>query len=316
MADLPDPDLSQGAAVPADARGESARVEALVALAHEHARRTHVSLTELAALKWQQQHDPEAVRLRAELAAVSAELERLRALPELRVGQRVRQTTSFLRRSAARQPSELAVPARVDADGSNSASNSTAGALAHPPLPSPSVVLVVRNRPASLQLVLDWLERHDVDDVEIVDNASSDPTLLARFRALDAPVTRVPVDLGPSAAWASGVLSRRNLEGNVLVIDIDGQGVTLPDVACPSDVVDRMTHELTRRSDLDAVELSPSSDQDLGRFRLIRRDLHSAPTNVGRLESPYCSATTIPDLSDPSKRYAALHDQRALDGDR
>lgn len=313
MVDLPQPDQSQGAVVPASEHGESPRVEAVVALAHEHAQRAHAALAELAAMQWQQLHDPDVARLRAELAAVSAELERLRALPELRVGQRMRHAASVVRRSAAEPSPERSA---VGADERRPASHVDVRALGHPPMLPPSAVLVVRNRPASLQLVLDWLDQHGVDDLEIVDNASSDPVLVAHLGVLGAPVTPVPVDLGPGAAWASGVLARCSVERNVLVIDIDGQGVTLPDAACPSDVIDRMTHELARRPDLDAVELSASSERDLGRFRMIRCGLASVPVDVGRLESPYRSVTTAPDPSDPSERYAVLHDRRDLDADR
>ena len=71
---------------------------------------------------------------------------------------------------------------------------------------------------------------------------------------------------------------------NVLVIDVDGHGVTLPEASCPTDVLDRMTHELVRHPDLDAIELSPSSQDDPGRFRMIRRGLETVPATIGRLE--------------------------------
>lgn len=310
MADLPQP----------DERRDSAQIDALVELAHEHARRAHVAEVELAALRWQQLHEPDAVRLRAELAAVSAELDRLRALPELRVGQRVRHAASGLRRTAAAPPSEPAPErggvARGGVDPAGRAAGGDVGTLDHPSLPAPCVVLVVRNRPSSLRLVVEWLEQHDVQPVEVVDNASSDPVLSTLLESLGAPVTRLPVDLGSSAVWASGALARRLRDGNVLVIDVDGRGVTLPAASCPTDVLDRMTHELARRPDLDAVELSPTSDQDPGRFRVIRGGLETGPAAIGRLDTPYVSVTIAPDADQPSERFADLHDQRTLDADR
>ncbi len=306
MADLTQPDQRQ----------ESQRIEALVTLAHEHALRAHAAEVELGALRWQQRHDPDAVRLRAELAAVSAELDRLRALPELRVGQRLRHAASALRRTPSEPAADRSAVAPVGVDGGNRVARDDLDGLGHPPMPAPCAVIVVRNRPASLQLVVAWLEQHDVDAVEVVDNASSDPTLSVLLGALDAPVTRLPVDLGPGAAWASGALARRTRDTDVLVIDVDGRGVTLPEASCPADVLDRMTHELVRHRGLDAVELSPSSEQDPGRFRMIRRGLDSVPVAVGRLDPPYRSVTTAGDPREPSERFADLHDSWELDADR
>ena len=181
------------------------------------------------------------------LAATEAELQRLRALPELRVGQRVR----HLLRRRARDPAPLPRHPSVAAEPAPDPGEVTCG-LGYAEPPAPAAIVVVRNRRRGVQPLLRWLSDHGVDGVEVVDDATSDPSTLELLGSLGQPVHRCDAHLGSVGPWAIGLVAELSATSPVLVID----GDTLPSVECPDDVLARLDHELERDAAADAVELA------------------------------------------------------------
>lgn len=321
--------------------GVDAQIAALDELARDHAARVVALTRENAELRAHIADAGDLLDLRArlaaaeaELGAVSAELERLRSIPELRIGQRVRQIGRALpgqARSGSSDPPSGApeigpdnAPGHVDAPppGERGASD---GAVADPSEPgrqgmgysdppAPATVVLVRNRRRAIEPLLAWLAGHGVSRVEFVDNGTSDPATAQLLTESRRTVHRLDTDLGDSAPWVLGVMARLLADGDVLVVD----GDTVPSADCPSDVLARLTHELERRPDLDAIDVPPEPTAAAGtgrapRFRLVRAAATRPPATVVALPAPYavrCESWDAAD-DDPDERFARLSDATA-----
>jgi len=273
-------------------------------LAHTQAVAAASATAERDELRWQIDQDVQLTQLRVELATVTAELDRLRSIPELRVGQRLRQVSSSVRRSdGGVDADESSTPDALKAPES-SFEGSTG--LTHSDLPIPPAVVTVRNRAEAAAEVISRLKALGVTDIFVVDNASSDPAVAETLARLDCSVTRFEANLGAHGPWVSGVMARLLEVGNVLAVD----GLVVPALSCPEDVVDRMTEELRRRPDIDAIALSQDSDEarPVGGFGLLRQGLRSRPERVATLDAPYVAIAIRLDPSDPAERFAQLHD--------
>ena len=280
-------------------------------LAHSHAAEAVSASNERDALRWQLAEGAQVAQvaeLRVQLDAVTAELDRLRSIPELRAGQRLRHATQSLRRPAAdpsvatsgdQEPENISV-AQVEPGFAGSTE------LPHVSAPIPTAVVTARNRGKALREVVSRLKDLGVIDVFVVDNASSDPAVAQVLDAFDCTIITLDVDLGNDAPWASGVMARQLSLGDVL--DVAGSAVPSPE--CPSDVLDRMVDELRRHPEVDAVELreNPQPPSGGAGFRLLRQGLRSRPVSVATLHDPYVATAVRSDLSEPSERYARLHD--------
>ncbi len=236
----------------------------------------------------------------AELAAVSArlevterELERLRQLPELKLGQRLRQPVDAIaRRRAATDP-----PAGV-AEGAESRHS-------HAAAPELAAVALVRNRRRSIEPTLTWLADRGIDDVAVVDNATSDPLTLNALQDLDVVVHRSEEDLGDAAPWALGAMARPLAVADVLIVGED----TVVSASAPPDLIDRLRTELLHAPDVGAVDLvAPVDRQPVAWMRMVRRG--GAPSaRVLRVEQPWIElASDAVDPDEPQERYARLHE--------
>lgn len=309
--------------------GISATTIGLIELAHRRALETAELRRELALAHGRLAalaHDAGARRdLEAQLAATTAALDRLRALPELRVGQRLRHTARRLRPRGSGPPE--GPPATVApgdatataAPGSTSEVGERPTGLGYPDQPPPSAIIVVRDRRRGLGPLLAWLDEHGVERVEIVDDGSTDPATVELLGTLDRPVHRVQAGLGPGAPWALGLVAELSLDEPVLVID----GDTVPAASCPADAPERLRHELQRAPDVDAVALGSARDgrrgpsterpasgreEDTPDFALVRARLPHLPRRVATLAEPYVArrASWAAGDDDPAERYARL----------
>ncbi len=299
----------------ARAGGPSA-VEATTELAHRHATRVRELEHELA---WLQAQLADArAPVEAELAAVTAELDRLRALPELRLGQRARQAARVVSRSDV---SPTSAPEAPDApDERARATNPSApvggaapegSGLGYPARRTTRAVIVVRNRGTGLDALHRWLGEAGITELHVVDNATSDPTTLRSIVGLDVPTHRVERDLGFDALWALGLIAGPAHAAPTLVVDAD----TLPGTECPDDLLDRLEHELDRDPSIDGVaatpEVSPDGAAHGPALWLVRA---SAPPphrmRIGHLDAPYTVRAASWGLADddPNERFAQLAD--------
>jgi hypothetical protein len=250
------------------------RLVLLADLAHRHAE----------AVQQRQTSDAEALAdLQRQLDAVSAELERLRALPELKVGQRLRQL------------------ARV---GRNTALPETPR-HARTPTSAMSAVLVVRNRTAALDAVLAVLRDAQVDRIEVIDDASTNPSTGAALRDSGVVVRRLAAPLGALGAWATGAMAEHLADGPTLLVT--GDAAPSPD--CPHDVIDRMRWELDRNRDAQAVELRVDGAERAvdAMFRLHRATGPALDAVV--LADPYTARVLHSTPDDPAERFARFHDE-------
>lgn len=280
------------------------RLTIAVDLAHTNAVEAVAATNERDELRWQIDHDVLLEDLRTQLADVTAELDRLRSIPELRVGQRVRQVSRSIRRSDASTSMDETLEAEPSNDSEAPRSGSTG--ITHTALPVPAAVLTVRNRGEAIIEVVSRLRELGIQDLFVVDNASSDPAVAQALAELHCSVTRLDADLGSNGPWASGLMARLLNGGNVLEVS----GLVVPDPDCPDDVIDRMVDELRRLPDVDAVQLSdnPPTTTVAGGFRLLRHGLQSRPDQVSVLDAPYTATAVRSEPSEPSERFARLHD--------
>ena len=250
------------------------RLALLADLAHRHA----------AAVRQRQTSDAEALAdLQRRLDAVSAELERLRALPELKVGQRLRQLARVGRSTPLPAP-----PGQ-----------------AHTPTSVMSAVVVVRNRTAALDAVLAALRDAEVDRIEVIDDASADPSAVAALRASGAMVRRLDTPLGALGPWATGAMAEHLADGPTLLVT--GDAAPSPD--CPHDVIDRMRWELDRNRDAQAVELRvDGADRAVDAMFRLHRDTGPALDAVV-LPDPYTARVLRSTPDDPAERFARFHDE-------
>jgi hypothetical protein len=246
---------------------------------------------------------------RLQLTATEAELERLRALPELRAGQRVRH---LLRRGAQRPPTPVPSTDRSEQYPSASPIAAPDRGLGYREPAAPAAIVVVRNRRRGLQPLLRWIGDHGVERIELVDDATSDPATLELLESLDLPIHRCDAQLGAVAAWAMGLVAELSTTTPVLVIDAD----TLPATECPDDVLARLDHELEHDRDVDAVELGVGTHPDAPlrpapSFRLVRAGLPRLPARVAALTDPYVAvrASWSAASDDPDEAYARWCDE-------
>lgn len=117
-----------------------------------------------------------------------------------------------------------------------------------PPRPVP-VLVTVRDRLAPLEELVAWLERLDDVQVLLLDNDSSYPPLLRYLAASPHRVVRLGRNLGPRAAWLSGIAQSVGLRTPYVVTDPD----VVPDEACPLDVLDHFAALLDRHPSVGRV---------------------------------------------------------------
>ncbi|MHB1139461.1 MAG: glycosyltransferase family protein, partial [Microthrixaceae bacterium] len=110
-----------------------------------------------------------------------------------------------------------------------------------PPRPVP-VLVTVRDRLAPLEQLVAWLERLDDAEVLLLDNDSSYPPLLRYLASSPHRVVRLGRNLGPRAAWLSGIAQSVGLRSPYVVTDPD----VVPEQSCPLDVLDHFAGLLER----------------------------------------------------------------------
>jgi hypothetical protein len=107
---------------------------------------------------------------------------------------------------------------------------------------SPPVFVICRDRLTPTQRLVAWLERHDVDRIVLVDNASTYEPLLEFLDASPHHVARLGDNLGPRAVWTAGLRDRYAKGEPYIVSDCD----VVPDEACPDDAIDYLSWALAR----------------------------------------------------------------------
>ena len=217
------------------------RADVIVDHAHAHAVRS---------VELQHQVD----RLQAgesELAALQFEIDRLRALPEVRVGHR-------LRHMVARGTARLRRPRKSAERGAPT--EATSAMEWRPP-----VVIIVRDRLGCLDDLVTWLEANEVTEIHLVDNDSSYPPLVSYLDSSPHHVWRLGANLGHEAPWVIGLVAELSSRGSFVVTDPD----VIPDEACPPDVFDHLQRLLDRHVDIDKVGLGLRIDDipDHGQHR-------------------------------------------------
>jgi len=258
----------------------------------------------------------ELVHAEAQVRAVTDELDRLRSIPELRVGQRLRQLAHAVPSRSApdgpagRPPADAAPAHDGGAAGPDVVDAAGETGLGYADPPPPAVIVLLRNRRRGVEPLRGWLAEQGVHHVELVDNASSDPATVELLAGASEPVHRVDDDLGELAPWVLGVAARLLADGPVLFVD----GDTIPSATCPADALARLHHELHRHADRDAVEL-PSTEEDGGNgrrplCRLVRSGTAERPVTAFALPPPYAVRCASWDAAadDPDERYARLCD--------
>ena len=187
----------------------------------------------------------------SEIAALQFEVDRLRALPEVRVGHR-------LRHVVASGIARLRRPKR--SAGRGPLTEATSATEWRPP-----VVIVVRDRLACLDELVTWLEANKVTEIHLVDNDSSYPPLVSYLDSSPHHVWRLGTKLGHEAPWVIGLVAELSSRGSFVVTDPD----VIPDEACPPDVFDHLQRLLDRHADVDKVGLGLRIDDlpDHGQHR-------------------------------------------------
>jgi hypothetical protein len=289
------------------------RAEVLAAIAQRNAAEVVRLARENAALR--ARLGGELAHAEAQVRAVTAELDRLRAIPELRVGQRLRQLAHAVPSgsggvlSTANPAGDAAAPAATSGHAPEAQAGEPGMGYTDPP--PPAVVVLVRNRRRAIEPLLAWLGERGVTHVELVDNASSDPATVELLAGSDRVVHRVEDDLGTLAPWVLGVAARLLADGPVLFVD----GDTMPSDDCPSDALARLHHELARCSEADAVELAAAAapvgrDDRRPLFQLVRAGTAERPAAAIALVRPYEARCASWDAAadDPDERFARLCD--------
>ena len=104
------------------------------------------------------------------------------------------------------------------------------------------IVLVSRDRPASLGKLVGWLERSGCENIHIVDMDSASPDLIAYLDASPHQVHRLSDNLGPHSLWPSGLIASIAAGGPFVLSDPD----VLPVEECPADALDVFAEALAR----------------------------------------------------------------------
>ena len=293
-------DRSDDGGLTTGSKAQQRRVDAAAQYAHERAvelERLRRSVHAATLLGHQTVGDVLAALADAEARAGSfeRELERLRSLPELKLGQRVRQPFGVLarRRGGGVTPEDVTPEDAGEAAPARGVTGTSAA------------VVLVRNRRRAIEPTLDWLARLGVDDVAIIDNATSDPLTLNALEDLGVVVHRSEEDLGDAAPWSLGAMARPLLTADVLMVGED----TVPSATAPPDLIDRMRAELRNVPDAGAVDLvAPVPGDRLAWMRLVRCGAGPSDPTM-RIEQPWVElASGAIDPDDPQERYARLHE--------
>ena len=226
----------------------------------------------------------------ARATAAEQELDRLRALPELKVGQRVRQPAAALSR---RKKSPPTVPA------------ASVEAVVPAETAPVAAFILVRNRRRSLDAMVAWLRAAGISRIEIVDNATSDPLTLNALERSGLRVHRLEEDLGDAAPWAVGALADPLLDGPVVLV---GDDTVVTDQA-PALLLDRLLALLDEAVDADALDLVSSGRP--GRVAWIRAIRRGAGPQGERhtVNEPWVALASLDaDPDDPEERYARMHE--------
>jgi len=257
------------------------RFDDVVAMAHRHA---------LDAATCRSSNDAgRRQELQRRLDAVTAELERLRALPELKVGQRLRHTARTVRGSSGTvQPADAVVATDTIQEA-----------------PTVGAVIVVRNRRVALTTLIDRHLDPSSVSIEVIDDAGSDPATARMLDTLGVPVRRLESPLGSAGPWATGAMAAQLAARPTLLVT----GDAVPGPSCPDDVIDRMRWELGRAPGVGAVGLrvAPDGHGIPPVFRLYRPGTGPGDP-VQMLPEPYVGVVLRETPDDPGERFARLHD--------
>ncbi|MGE8682713.1 MAG: hypothetical protein ACN6PE_29135 [Achromobacter marplatensis] len=117
---------------------------------------------------------------------------------------------------------------------------------------STPIFLIAFNRLEALLQVIAWLERAGYSNINIIDNASTYPPLLAYLETSPHHVHRMPKNYGHLVLWDSGRFDDIIKHQNFVLSDCD----ILPDNECPADVVEQLANVLDRYTNFTKVGLS------------------------------------------------------------
>jgi hypothetical protein len=96
------------------------------------------------------------------------------------------------------------------------------------------VFIPIRDRLEPLVILIDWLERAGLDEIWLIDNASSYPPMLEFLESTSHHVVRTGINLGHRSPWLSGTVQRHSHQRPYEVTDPD----VIPDAQCPLDAVE------------------------------------------------------------------------------
>lgn len=111
------------------------------------------------------------------------------------------------------------------------------------------VFVLCRDRVTPLAQLVAWLERAEVAQIILVDNASTYPPLLDYYRDSPHEVVFLGENVGPEAVWVSGLLDRFHVAGPFVVTDPD----VIPGEDCPTDAIAHFLEILQRYPEAEKV---------------------------------------------------------------
>ena len=111
------------------------------------------------------------------------------------------------------------------------------------------VFIPVRDRREPLEPLIAWLERAGLDEIWLIDNASTYEPMLDYLESTPHRVVRLDVNLGHRSPWLSGTVQRQAHDRAFIVTDPD----VVPDETCPLDAVEYFAAVLERHGDLHKV---------------------------------------------------------------
>lgn len=111
------------------------------------------------------------------------------------------------------------------------------------------VFVTVRDRLSSLVSLVDWLEETGQADITLIDNDSTYPPLVEWLEISEHRVVRLHRNLGPRAAWLTGLAQRVGLDSPYVVTDPD----VVPDEGCPLDLMTQLLAVLEAHPEIDRV---------------------------------------------------------------
>jgi hypothetical protein len=108
------------------------------------------------------------------------------------------------------------------------------------------VIINVRDRLTPLRQLVGWLETAGVEEIYLLDNASTYPPLLDYLDSSPHRVISAGGNLGHQAPWISGTVARVAPDRRYVVTDPD----VVPDEECPLDALERFGELLDRYDDI------------------------------------------------------------------